>query len=622
MEVKLMANVRIAEEEEPIFKRKEYWVDIDTMAESKEALILMDAYMAKQHNWENFTEYGPVSWGATETLRDRKLYVKTGEDKDQESPVNDEVIYGNDMTRRKDGEKASSNCKKAIEQYKKKHTARKDSLEDLPTNKDKPTNSLEGYFEKYSAFLEMDAAAFEQHMDAPIYAGMAYDQVRDAFHNDKTIGTLNKHQEMPVCLLTALNASTNSVLFKSPNDYLEVIQAHTRHTKDQLKKVVARSFGFGLLHEKPIAVCEFGARYLRMGIVEYASWYSEDIKHYARQPRLLQLCLSKGQSRLVICTLEHTPSPDVKNRSHAFAFYFNTQRLWVLRNNQEPDKEVDQDALEGIGFSLYTKAKLFRWTYIPLSAPLTTKVRHLMKTIGKQEGKLTQSEVDRKILKYPAPPLTRKPQALLSLSTTGPASNRQARKLAMEQKQRAEFQADEQMQEMKLLQRTLSAPKKAAQQTAQKIMTKQADEYTTQWRNPDIHYTREELATAKAFRQLQLILDENRVKTRADKLEQTSALGRKGVGHQQDGTENQAVETGVKKRRSEKNESKQEKLETQHQKNQALSTGSLGKSSRPSKTKSDSQSKSKNKENDGRSNTLPSKGTSKGTSKKSGNSSS
>ena len=142
-------------------------------------------------------------------------------------------------------------------------------------------------------------------------------------------------------------------------------------------------------------------------------------------------------------------------------------------------------------------------------------------------------------------------------------------------------------------------------------MTKQADEYTTQWCNPDIHYTREELATANAFRQLQLILDENRVKTRADKLEQTSTLGRKGVGHQQDGTENQAVETGVKKRRSEKNETKQEKLEAQHQKSQALSTGSLRKSSRLSKTKSGSQSKSKNKENDERSNTFPSKGTSK-----------
>ena len=55
---------------------------------------------------------------------------------------------------------------------------------------------------------------------------------------------------------------------------------------------------------------------------------------------------------------------------------------------------MDQEALDGIGFGLYTKAKLFRWTYIPLSAPLTTKVSHLMRTIGKREGKLTQSEVD------------------------------------------------------------------------------------------------------------------------------------------------------------------------------------------------------------------------------------
>lgn len=129
MEVKLMAKVLITEEEETFFERKEYWVDIDAMAESKEALVLMDAYMAETGEWQNFTEYGPVSSGAKESLRERKLFVN--EDKNQEAKVNENQIYSRDYKSIGDNHQAEANCKKAIILYRKQHTERSNSLKEL-----------------------------------------------------------------------------------------------------------------------------------------------------------------------------------------------------------------------------------------------------------------------------------------------------------------------------------------------------------------------------------------------------------------------------------------------------------------------------------------------------------
>ena len=124
-----MAKVLITEEEETFFERKEYWVDIDAMAESKEALVLMDAYMAETGEWQNFTEYGPVSSGAKESLRERKLFVN--EDKNQEAKVNENQIYSRDYKSIGDNHQAEANCKKAIILYRKQHTERSNSLKEL-----------------------------------------------------------------------------------------------------------------------------------------------------------------------------------------------------------------------------------------------------------------------------------------------------------------------------------------------------------------------------------------------------------------------------------------------------------------------------------------------------------
>ena len=197
-----------------------------------------------------------------------------------------------------------------------------------------------------------------------------------------------------------------------------------------------------------------------MGVVEYASWSGDDISIYAAEPELLQIALSKGHSRSIICTLEHTPSPDVKNRSHAFAFYFYSHRLWVIRDGADEDRNVDQKALDNLGFAHYTKATLFRWTYIPFSAQPTKVISRLATKLSKEGGTMPQKEVDQRLLKFPAPQPSRKLNPVVALSERGPPQVRIAKRKA-EQKQRDEEEAkDEQLQEVRQMERALSTVKR------------------------------------------------------------------------------------------------------------------------------------------------------------------
>ena len=45
-------------------------------------------------------------------------------------------------------------------------------------------------------------------------------------------------------------------------------------------------------------------------------------------------------------------------------------------------------------------------------------------------------------------------------------------------------------------------------------MSRQAPDFVTDWCNPDVHYTKPQLATEEAFRQVQILLDQSRKEER------------------------------------------------------------------------------------------------------------
>ena len=173
----------------------------------------------------------------------------------------------------------------------------------------------------------MNAAEFDKQCKVSTVADqtLSGNGINDAFEDTSAfLGGPNLSQEMPVCLINAINASTGSRIFTTPEEYIAIAQMHKRKDKDQVKKVVVRGNGMPVIHNKPLAICEFQAKYCRVGLVEFTVWRSKEIQEYAKHPNLMQMALSKSPGRSVVAVMESIPSPDVLNRSHACAFVYDS----------------------------------------------------------------------------------------------------------------------------------------------------------------------------------------------------------------------------------------------------------------------------------------------------------